>query len=78
MFIYLQLGVSPTGDFDDHVQDSLFLVSEKRNIVERRDGDTILFYMSLIFLLCSSVFVCIIPSLRAISKKRDISPVSFF
>lgn len=40
---YLKLCVGPTGDLDDHVEDSLLSVSEKRDIMEWRNGSTVLF-----------------------------------
>ena len=42
MLSYLLLGVGPAGDLNDHVQDGLLLVGVERNVVEGRDGDTIL------------------------------------
>lgn len=38
----LQLGVSPSWDLDDHVEDGLFLVGIQWDVVERRDDLTIL------------------------------------
>jgi hypothetical protein len=38
----LKLGVGPSRNLNDHVQDSLLLVGVERNIVERRDGLSIL------------------------------------
>ena len=34
---YLLLGIGPTGNLDDHVEDGLLLVGEQRNVVEGRD-----------------------------------------
>lgn len=31
---YFHLGVGPTGDLDDHVEDAIVLVGEKRDVVE--------------------------------------------
>ena len=39
---YLLLGVGPTGDLNDHVQDGLLLVGIERNVVEGRHGDAVL------------------------------------
>ena len=36
------LGVGPTGDLDDHVEDAIGLVSEQRNVVPRRDDLSLL------------------------------------
>lgn len=38
----LHFGVGPAGNFDDHVQDTLILVGEERDIMERRDNRAIL------------------------------------
>lgn len=38
----LHLGVSPARDLDDHVEDAIALVGEKRNVVERRDDLAVL------------------------------------
>ena len=35
------LGVGPTRNFDNHVKDSIVLVSEERDVVEGRDGLTL-------------------------------------
>jgi len=37
----LELGIGPTGNLDNHVEDVVGLVSVERNIVEGRDGDTV-------------------------------------
>lgn len=39
---YLKLGVGPSWDLDDHVQDGLLLVGVQRDIVERREWLAIL------------------------------------
>jgi len=39
---YLLLGIGPTGDFDNHVQNGLLLIGIEGNVVEGRDWDTIL------------------------------------
>ena len=39
---YLQLGVGPAGDLDDHVKDGLLLIGVEGDVVEGRDGDAIL------------------------------------
>jgi hypothetical protein len=31
----LHLGISPAGDFDDHVEDAIALICEERDVVER-------------------------------------------
>ena len=36
------LGVGPTGNLDDHVEDAIGLVSEQRNVVPRRDDLSLL------------------------------------
>jgi hypothetical protein len=37
------LGIGPSRDFDDHVEDAILLISVERNIVERRDDRSMLF-----------------------------------
>lgn len=39
---YLLLGVGPTGDLDNHVQNGLLLIGVEGDVVERRDGHAIL------------------------------------
>jgi hypothetical protein len=39
----LDLGVSPTGDLDNHVEDAIALVGKKRNVVEWGDNSSVLF-----------------------------------
>jgi hypothetical protein len=39
---YLELGIGPSRNLDNHVQDSLLLVGVERNIMERRNGLAIL------------------------------------
>ena len=36
------LGVGPTGDLDDHVEDAIGLVGKQRNVVPRRDDLSLL------------------------------------
>ena len=36
------LGVGPTGNLDDHVEDAIGLVGEQRNVVPRRDDLSLL------------------------------------
>lgn len=38
----LHLRVGPTGNFDDHVEDAIVLISEERDVVERRHDRAIL------------------------------------
>ena len=38
----LELGICPSGNLNDHVEDGLLLVGVEGNIVERRDGDAVL------------------------------------
>lgn len=40
--VYLLLGVCPARNLDNHVKNVLLLIGIQRNIVERRDRDTIL------------------------------------
>ena len=39
---YLELGIGPSRNLDNHVQDGLLLVGIERNIVEGGDGNAIL------------------------------------
>jgi hypothetical protein len=39
----LELGVGPTGDLDDHVEDAIALVGEERDVVEGGDDGPVLF-----------------------------------
>ena len=39
----LKLGVGPTGDLDNHVEDAMALVSKERNVVEGGDDGSVLF-----------------------------------
>lgn len=39
---YLKLGIGPSGNLDNHVEDGLLLVGIERDVVEGRDGDAIL------------------------------------
>jgi len=43
LFGYFHLGVGPTGDLDDHVEDAIVPVGEKRDVVEGRDDLTVSF-----------------------------------
>lgn len=38
---YLELGVGPSRDLDDHVQNGLLRIGIERDVVEGRDGDTV-------------------------------------
>ena len=38
----LELGVGPARDLDNHVEDAIALVGKERNVVERREGGSIL------------------------------------
>lgn len=42
----LQLGVGPAGNFDNHVEDVVGLVSIEGDIMECRDGGTVALYVS--------------------------------
>jgi hypothetical protein len=42
LLAYFHLGVGPTGNLDDHVQDPVVFVSEKRDVVERGDDIAVL------------------------------------
>lgn len=44
MLNYLQFSIGPSGDFNNHVQDGFFSIGVKRDIVERRNDFSILFY----------------------------------
>jgi hypothetical protein len=37
MVTHLHLGIGPAGDLDDHVEDTVALVGEEGDVVERRD-----------------------------------------
>ena len=39
----LKLGVGPTGDLDNHVEDAMALVGKERNVVEGGDDGSVLF-----------------------------------
>lgn len=39
----LELGVGPTGDLDNHVEDAIALVGKERNVVEGGDDGSVLF-----------------------------------
>ena len=43
LFRDFHFGISPTRDFDDHVEDAIALVGEEWDIVERRDDRSVLF-----------------------------------
>lgn len=46
---YLHLRIRPAGDLDNHVQDAPALVSEERDVVERRDDAAILLDVNAVF-----------------------------
>lgn len=41
-YTYLKLGIGPSWDLNDHVQDSLLLIGVERDVVEGRDNLAIL------------------------------------
>ena len=45
----LELGVGPTGDLDDHVEDTIVLVGKERNVVKRGDDGSIMFGIDAMF-----------------------------
>lgn len=45
----LELGVGPTGDLDNHVEDTIALIGEERNVVEGGDDGSVLFRMDTMF-----------------------------
>jgi len=45
----LALGVGPTGDLDDHVEDAMALVGKERNVVEGGDDGSVLFRVDAMF-----------------------------
>ena len=49
LFGNFHLGVGPTGNFDYHVEDTLVLVGEKRDVMERRDDTSILLDINAMF-----------------------------
>lgn len=53
LLAYLHFGVGPPGDLHDHVQDSIVLVREERNVVERRDDLAVALNVSAV--LCTSI-----------------------
>jgi len=44
-----KLGVSPAGDFDNHVEDAIALVGKERNVVEGGDDGSVLFRVDAMF-----------------------------
>lgn len=46
---YLELGVGPSRDLNNHVEDGLLLVGIEGNIVEGRDGNAILLKVDTVF-----------------------------
>jgi hypothetical protein len=58
---YFKLGIGPTRDFNNHVENVLFGVSKKRDIMERRDGDTVLFYSPAVLVHNPHVIIAYIP-----------------
>lgn len=45
----LHLGVSPAGNFDDHVEDAIVLIRKERDVMERGDDGSILLYVDTMF-----------------------------
>lgn len=45
----LHLGVGPAGDLDDHVEDAIALIGEKRDVMERGDDLAVLFDVDAMF-----------------------------
>ena len=45
----LELGVGPAGDLYDHVEDTIALVGEERDVVEGRDDGSVLFRVDAMF-----------------------------
>ena len=45
----LHLGVGPSRNFDDHVEDTGILISKERNVVEGRNGNAVLFQINAMF-----------------------------
>jgi len=46
---YLEFGVGPAGDFDNHVEDAIALVGKERNVVEGGDDGSVLFWIYAMF-----------------------------
>ena len=73
---YLQLGVGPPGNLDNHVEDVLGLVGVQGNVVERRHDLTLL-------ILCSTYDVRDFPSrlrppLSSSPRNQDLTFFPFF
>ncbi len=49
LFRDLEFGISPSRNFDDHVEDAIVLVGKEGNIVPWRDDRTILFDENAVF-----------------------------
>jgi hypothetical protein len=49
LFGYFHLCVGPSRNFDNHVQDTIVLISEKRDVVKRRHDGSILFDENTVF-----------------------------
>ena len=45
----LELGVGPTGDLDNHVEDAIALIGKERNVVEGRDDLSVVFRVDAMF-----------------------------
>ena len=45
----LELGVGPTGDLDNHVEDAVALIGKERNVVEGGDDGSIVFRIYTMF-----------------------------
>jgi len=45
----LHLGVGPAGDLDDHVEDAIALIGEKRDVMERGEDLAVLFDVDAMF-----------------------------
>lgn len=56
LFGDLHFGVGPARDFDDHVENTIALVSEQRNVVEGRDDGAILLKKHA--MLCDCLLKC--------------------
>jgi len=46
---YLEFGVGPAGDLDNHVEDTIALVGKERNVVEGGDDGSVLFWIYTMF-----------------------------
>ena len=45
----LELGVGPTGDLDNHVEDAIALIGKERDVVEGRDDSSTVFRVDAVF-----------------------------